>query len=305
MNELAGRSESPLVSVVITTKNEEKNIGNCLISIKEQAYKNIEIIVVDNNSSDKTKELSLQYTDKVYDKGPERSAQRNYGMIDKSNGKYVMFVDADMILAPYLIDSCVEHMQNSSDIALHIPEIILGTNYFSKVRRFERSFYDGTVIDGARLFNKESFKEVGGFDESMSGPEDWDIDKKIKQIGNIGIIKLISNGLADWKLKDFISKRGVSPTKYANGIFHNEANFILGDYLNKKGYYAKSFDSYINKWGKNDSDIKKQFGLWYRYFGVFLGNGKFTKLLVHPLLTLGMYYLRFLVGVRYLVGRIN
>ena len=305
MNELAGRSESPLVSVVITTKNEEKNIGNCLISIKEQAYKNIEIIVVDNNSSDKTKELSLQYTDKVYDKGPERSAQRNYGMIDKSNGKYVMFVDADMILAPYLIDSCVEHMQNSSDIALHIPEIILGTNYFSKVRRFERSFYDGTVIDGARLFNKENFKEVGGFDESMSGPEDWDIDKKIKQIGNIGIIKLISNGLADWKLKDFISKRGVSPTKYANGIFHNEANFILGDYLNKKGYYAKSFDSYINKWGKNDSDIKKQFGLWYRYFGVFLGNGKFTKLLVHPLLTLGMYYLRFLVGVRYLVGRIN
>jgi len=305
MNELAGRSESPLVSVVITTKNEEKNIGNCLISIKEQAYKNIEIIVVDNNSSDKTKELSLQYTDKVYDKGPERSAQRNYGMIDKSNGKYVMFVDADMILAPYLIDSCVEHMQNSSDIALHIPEIILGTNYFSKVRRFERSFYDGTVIDGARLFNKENFKEVGGFDESMSGPEDWDIDKKIKQIGNIGIIKLISNDLADWKLKDFISKRGVTPTKYANGIFHNEANFILGDYLNKKGYYAKSFDSYINKWGKNDSDIKKQFGLWYRYFGVFLGNGKFTKLLVHPLLTLGMYYLRFLVGVRYLVGRIN
>jgi len=305
MNELAGRSESPLVSVVITTKNEEKNIGNCLISIKEQAYKNIEIIVVDNNSSDKTKELSLQYTDKVYDKGPERSAQRNYGMIDKSNGKYVMFVDADMILAPYLIDSCVEHMQNSSDIALHIPEIILGTNYFSKVRRFERSFYDGTVIDGARLFNKESFKEVGGFDESMSGPEDWDIDKKIKQIGNIGIIKLISNGLADWKLKDFISKRGVSPTKYANGIFHNEANFILGDYLNKKGYYAKSFDSYINKWGKNDSDIKKQFGLWYRYFGVFLENEKFIKLLVHPFLTLGMYYLRFLVGVRYLVGRIN
>jgi len=304
MNESVGRDKNPLVSVVITTKNEEKNIENCLVSIKEQTYQNLEIIVVDNNSSDKTKELSLQYTEKVYDKGPERSAQRNYGMIDKSNGKYVMFVDADMIFAPYLIDSCVDHMQNSSDIALHLPEIILGTNYFSKVRRFERSFYDGTVIDGARFFNKESFKEVGGFDESMSGPEDWDIDKKIKQIGNIGIIKLISNDLADWKLKDFISKRGVTPTKYANGIFHNEANFILGDYLNKKGYYAKSFDTYINKWGKNDLDIKKQFGLWYRYFGVFLENGKFIKLLVHPFLTMGVYYLRFLVGVKFLIRSI-
>ena len=303
MNELAGRSESPLVSVVITTKNEEKNIGNCLISIKEQAYKNIEIIVVDNNSSDKTKELSLQYTDKVYDKGPERSAQRNYGMIDKSNGKYVMFVDADMILAPYLIDSCVEHMQNSSDIALHIPEIILGTNYFSKVRRFERSFYDGTVIDGARFFNKENFKEVGGFDDSMSGPEDWDIDKKIKKIGEIGLINLRANNLSGWKLNKYIVDRGVTADKFSNGVFHNEVNFILKDYLRKKTYYAKSFDTYIAKWGGRDPDLKKQFGIFYRYFVVFFEKRKFLKLVAHPVLALGMYFLRFMVGVRFLSRR--
>lgn len=93
---------NPLVSVVITTKNEERNIESCIKSILEQSYQNIEIIVVDNYSTDKTKEMALKYTDKVYDKGPERSAQRNYGMIDKSNGEYVMFVDADMILSPDL-----------------------------------------------------------------------------------------------------------------------------------------------------------------------------------------------------------
>ena len=43
----------PLVSIVITTKNEEHNIENCLLSIKEQTYSNIEIILVDNNSNDK------------------------------------------------------------------------------------------------------------------------------------------------------------------------------------------------------------------------------------------------------------
>jgi len=59
---------NPLVSIVITTKNEEKNIENCLKSIVNQTYKNIEIIVVDNNSSDSTKEISLKYTDKVFDK---------------------------------------------------------------------------------------------------------------------------------------------------------------------------------------------------------------------------------------------
>lgn len=63
------------VSVILTTKNEEKHIGNCLKSVKKQAYPRdeIEIIVVDNNSTDKTKEIAKRYTDKVYNFCPERS----------------------------------------------------------------------------------------------------------------------------------------------------------------------------------------------------------------------------------------
>src|SRR5665811_1228312 len=109
-----------MVSVIITTKNEERNIENCLKSIKEQSYSNIEIIVVDNYSSDKTKEIARRYTDKVYDKGPERSAQRNYGMIDKSSGEYVMFVDADMVSSRDLIGDCVEFIERGKYVALHI-----------------------------------------------------------------------------------------------------------------------------------------------------------------------------------------
>ncbi|MBU4338204.1 glycosyltransferase [Patescibacteria group bacterium] len=50
---------NPLVSIVITTKNEERNIANCLESVLRQTYfcGKIEIIVVDNNSTDKTKTL--------------------------------------------------------------------------------------------------------------------------------------------------------------------------------------------------------------------------------------------------------
>ena len=152
------KTNPPLVSITITTKNEEKNIGNCLKSIKLQTYPNIEIIVVDNNSPDKTKQIAKRYTKKVFNKGPERSAQRNYGMISKSKGKYVMFLDADMILSPSLIESCVKVIENGKFFALHIPEVVLGDKYFSKVRRFERSFYDGTSIDGARFFAKKNLK---------------------------------------------------------------------------------------------------------------------------------------------------
>jgi len=272
----------PLVSVVITTKNEEKNIENCLKSIVGQSYKNIEIIVVDNFSTDKTREIALKYTDKFFEKGPERSAQRNHGMIEKSNGKYVMFVDADMVLSPNLIKNCVEYIGRENCAALHVSEIVMGDGFWSKVRRFERSFYDGTVIDGARFFQKDKFVEVGGFDEGMSGPEDWDIDKKLKAIGKIGLVP----------------KNGEEAV-----IYHNEAEFNLKKYLSKKGYYTQSFDKYISKWGKDDNDLKKQFGLSYRYFGVFLEKGKWKRLLAHPVLTGGMYFLRGSVGAVYLVNR--
>jgi len=50
-----------LVSVIITTKNSSSTLINCLESIKKQTYKNIEIILVDNNSIDRTKEIASKY----------------------------------------------------------------------------------------------------------------------------------------------------------------------------------------------------------------------------------------------------
>lgn len=295
----------PLVSAVITTKNEEKNIENCLRSIAEQTYQNIEIIVVDNFSTDRTKEIALKYTSKIFDKGPERSAQRNYGMIDKSAGEYVMFLDADMILSPELVEDCVREAGAGDFAALWIPEIVLGKRFFSQCRRFERTFYNGTAIDGARFFKKDKFIEAGGFDVSMSGPEDWDIDKKIKR-ENIRLLNDDGRALAskkDWSFYGFIKERGVEPDDYRSVIYHNEAEFDLKKYLDKKGYYARSFEGYINKWGKNDEDIKKQFGPGYRYFGVFWERGKWKNILSHPILALGMYFLRGLVGVVYLIRK--
>jgi len=264
------------ISVIVTTKNEEKNIANCLESVKKQSYPQdkIEIIVVDNSSTDKTKEIALKYTDKVFSYGPERSAQRNFG-VEKSTGEYFLYLDADMTLSPEVIKNCVEKIKsNAGIVALHISEIVMGKKFFSKVRRFERSFYDGTVVDGVRFIKKDKFLAVGGFDEKLTGPEDWDLDKKLKKIGKIELVK--------------------------TPIHHNEAEFDLKKYLSKKGYYAQKFDDYISKWGKDDPDVKKQFSVYYRFFGVFLENGKWKKLINHPILASGMFFLRFLVGIKFL-----
>lgn len=109
----------------------------------------------------------------------------------------------------------------------------------------------------------------------MTGPEDWDLDKKLKKTGKIALIK--------------------------TPIYHNEAEFNLKKYLSKKGYYARKIDEYTAKWGHSDPDIKKQFGFYYRFIGVFAEKGKWKKMIAHPVLTTGMYFLRFLVGAKFLI----
>ena len=309
-----------LISVIVTTRNEEKNIDNCLKSVIYQTYKNIEIIVVDNDSTDKTKEIAEKYTGLVYNKGYERSAQRNYG-VNVAHGEWILYIDADMILSPCVVDSCIKEVEkDKSIVGLNIPEIIIGKSFWCKVRRFERNFYYGTLIDGFRFIKKSSFIEAKGFDETMSGPEDWDFDRKLSNIGKVRVLEnpelyynhssdvMLEDNLKKWtdEFKLFLYERGIKhSSKCKNVLFHNESDFNLWRYLSKKNYYAKGFDVYINKWGENDPIIKKQFGISYRYFRVFVENGKWRRLIIHPILTFGMYLLRCMVGIIYLKNKIN
>ena len=288
-----------LISIIITTKNEERNIGNCLKSVLAQSYpkENIEIIVVDNSSTDGTKQIINEFSErlaplnlKMFNRGPERSAQQNFG-VEKSKGEYFIHLDADMTLGENVAKECVERvLKDKNIIALYIPEIVAGKSFFSKVRRFERGFYNGTAIDAVRFIKKDKFLETGGFDEKLYACEDWDLDKRIRKIGKVELLQSPPCPASqDAKSKNLWC-----------GIYHNEAEFNLKKYLAKKGYYSKNVDVYIKKWGRDDPDVKKQFGFFYRYIGVFTENGKWKRLVQHPLLAVGMLVLRFLVGVKYL-----
>jgi len=264
----------PLVSIVVTTRNEERNIAKCLRSLIMQSYKNIEIIVVDNNSKDRTLAIAKEYTKKIFTKGPERSVQRNFGA-KKAKGKYYAYIDADMTLSPGTVEECVGICERSKIIAgIYVPEKITGTGFWNKVRNFERGFYNGTVIDCVRFVPMSIFKETGGFDTRLTGPEDWDFDKKVRSHGKTEIIR--------------------------SCIYHDERQFNLSNYIAKKSYYAKSMDAYVSKWGRNDPDVKKQLGAYYRLIKVFIEDGKWKKLVSNPVLAAGMGFLRIMVGLGYL-----
>ena len=275
MNSSVVNEIEPAVSVIVTTKNEEQNIGACLESVLQQSMPPLEIIVVDNFSEDKTTEIAQKYGAKVFQLGPERSAQRNYG-VKKALGKFILYLDADMRLTPKVIEECVNRCEADSEISgIYIPELIVGKGFWINVRRFERSFYDGTVIDAVRFVPRKAFEKVQGFDLKLTGPEDWDFDKKIRKLG-----------------KTIVTKANLE---------HDEGDFDLEKYLRKKNYYSKGFENYSKKWGQGDPDIRKQLGTWYRFFGVFTENGKIFKLLGHPILTISVYYLRIRVGINYIL----
>lgn len=263
------------VSVIVTTKNEGEHIRDCLLSVRRQSYpqEKIELIVVDNNSTDDTKSIASEFTSRVYNLGPERSAQRNFG-ISKARGKYIVYLDADMTLNKDVLAQSVLKCEEGGFTALYIPERIIGEGFWIAARDFERSFYNETVIDCVRFVNKEAFERINGFDEDLNGPEDWDFDRRIRATGKTASISA--------------------------AIYHDEGEFNLKRYLSKKRYYARGFDCYIKKWGRNDITIKKQFGIYYRYLGVFGERGGCKKIMAHPILTLGMFFLRLAVGSSYI-----
>lgn len=104
-----------MVSIIVPVYNVEKYLEDCLKSLVNQTYKNIEIILVDDGSVDESGEICDKWAEKdgriiVYHKKNEGvSATRNFG-IQKAKGKFLMFVDADDMLVLNAIECLVEKM---------------------------------------------------------------------------------------------------------------------------------------------------------------------------------------------------
>jgi glycosyltransferase EpsJ len=110
------------ISVVVPIYNAEKYLPRCLDSIINQAYKNIEIIIVDDGSIDSSKDIIKDYVLKddrikvIHKQNGGVSSARNKG-IEAANGKYIAFVDADDYILPNMYSSMINvTMDNDIDL---------------------------------------------------------------------------------------------------------------------------------------------------------------------------------------------
>lgn len=259
-----------LVSIIIPTRNSARTIGKCLESIHLQTYYPIEILIVDGNSSDNTREIAVERGAITLLFDGERHKAKNFGT-SKASGEFVLFLDSDMILEPPVITECIKTITSSNIGGIIIPERSIGYGFWIRVRDFERSLYAGSTVESARFFRKEVVELAGGFDENVIFYEESTLPQRVESLGLV------------------VNKR------ISSYILHNEEGFQLGKWLAKKRYYSDSLRSYANKYGY----AKSQVSIRYRV-GILTRNGKWKLLLRHPVLTAGVFILK---GLEYVASK--
>lgn len=174
----------PLVSVIIPTCNSVATLRRCINSVREQTYESIEIIVVDNHSTDGTLELAGELADLAITAGNERSAQTNAG-VRAAQGEWIYRVDSDFLVERDVVSEAIATAltENFDAILVH-NESDPTVSRWARARAFERAMYRGDDTNVATRFLKKSlFERVGGFDESLIAGEDYDLHQRVLDAG--------------------------------------------------------------------------------------------------------------------------
>lgn len=229
----------PRVSVIVATHNNEETIERCLGSIAAQTYSPLEIVVVDNFSTDATCRLAQRFAIRFVRAGDERCAQFNIG-VAVSTGEYVLRVDADFVLEPTVVSECVAECANGADaIAVHnSPDAEVG--WIARIRKFEVDMYRGDLLhSSARFLRRDAYLAVGGLDEALIAGEDYDLQSRLDRSGYV---------------TRFIEAEALHLGEPRSLVAH------LGKYFR----YGGQFVAY---WRKSPSDARRKLGLTRRpYF---------------------------------------
>ncbi len=182
--ELSNDTVEGRITLVVPTRNSARTIDACCASIRRQTDADVELIVVDNDSNDDTVEIASRWADKLFDCGPERSAQRNLGLWH-ATGEFVAFIDSDMVLERPVASEIAERFGADDQLgALVLPERAFGQGRWIGARILEKELSLGDpAVEAARAFRTIDVAAAGGYDESVTGREDWDLPDRMVDLG--------------------------------------------------------------------------------------------------------------------------
>ncbi|MDO8663750.1 MAG: glycosyltransferase family 2 protein [Candidatus Wildermuthbacteria bacterium] len=197
-NKAGQNSKNPLVSVVIPAFNEEKFVGRAIQSLLEQDFNNFEIIVVDNNSTDRTSEVARSLGAKVFfepKQGVGHARQRGFS---EARGLIIATTDADTIVPKDWLSTIVKAFERDERLvgfgglcSLYSGPLLarlLARHSLYPFLLMDRLFSGGWNLMGSNsAIKKEAFLKVGGFNEELTMNEDVEISHRLRKVGRVSI----------------------------------------------------------------------------------------------------------------------
>jgi glycosyltransferase involved in cell wall biosynthesis len=283
-----------LVSVIIPLYNSEKYIGNTILSVINQTYKNWELFVIDDCSTDSSGNIArkfIELDDRIYFIESESNfggpaGPRNIG-IHSANGEYIAFLDSDDLWHKDKLEVCMRNFHPNVDIVFHDFVKYGNINFFQKKNMKGRRLanpvtknlllQDNVIINSSVVVRKNLIKDVGYIDESknMIAAEDYNLWLKISTITNnfLYIPKilgeyLVGDGNISNKDMSICSKRASeSFEKYLNNNellrYYATLDYMKGRYLyiNQEYFSAQECLRKTLKYGALDLCVKSLYML--------------------------------------------
>lgn len=227
--------EQPLISVVIPTYNRADLIKRAISSVLEQSYRNLEIIVVDDNSQDNTESVvqgidddRIHYYRQTTNQGG--SVARNEG-IRKSQGKYIAFLDSDDLWLPSKLES---QLQAINANASNLDQVVS----YTKFQKSSRVFYQRSILPRRGKKNEETVADYFWLGEGEI------LTSTLLVSRSLAVANLFQPGLAKHQDLDFVLRLGQNDTKFifidqVLTIWHNESR---SDRISKRINYQLSLD---------------------------------------------------------------
>ncbi|MEI6288413.1 MAG: glycosyltransferase [bacterium] len=237
------------LSIIIPTKNEERDLPVLLASIQDQKFTDYEIIVADAGSTDKTREIAKKFGCRVVGGGMP-AIGRNMGA-KEAQGEFLLFLDGDVILSRNFLSQVIYEMEAKEidaascgvvplsekmiDFILH--EVV---NAYISVTQYFYPHAPGFCI----IIKKSLHDKIGGFNETLRLAEDHDYVKRAKDKGKFKILK---------KAKIFVSVRRLEE----DGRFNVSTKYVLCE-LHRMMVGEINTDIFKYKLGQHYDKVKEK-----------------------------------------------
>jgi len=248
--------KNPKISVIIPTYNSAQFIAEALESVFVQTYKDYEVIVVDDGSTDNTKEVLKPYMSKIryiYKENGGAASARNVG-IKNARGEYIAFLDSDDLWLPEKLEKQVkyfeEHLQVDMVFAdcVRFGEEVLntrnGTRQLVSDDMFVNIWWYNIVPTSTVIVRKSCFEKVGLFDEAreIETAEDAEMWLRIAREYKVGY------------LKEVVTKYRVRTSGYSRSNInraYSSTKLVIDKYwedIKMKGYTRKFLNRRLHEY---------------------------------------------------------